>query len=138
MPALPTDARLIRGRYYDAAGTFLGTVCTVHGDYVSADRIVRSKREPTGHTRVCLACHAEASRIAVPAYRERQRRRTDAEVWADWNRLHGVEGLKACRLCSADKPMAAFPRNRSTPDGTGADCRICSAEAARTRRQRRP
>lgn len=138
MPALTTDARLIRGRYYDAAGTFLGTVCSVHGEYVSADRLVRSRREPTGHTRVCLACHAEASRVAVPAYRDRKRRRTDAQVLADWNRLHGLDGPKACRLCGVHKLMAAFPRNRSTPDGTGADCRSCSAEAARARRHQRP
>jgi hypothetical protein len=134
----PIDARIIRSRYYDADGTFLGTICTVHGGYTPADRLVRSKREPTGYTRVCLACHAEASRIAVPAYRDRQRRRTDAQVLADWDRLHGVEGLKACRLCGVEKPMAGFPRNRATPDGTGADCRSCSAEAARARRHQRP
>lgn len=134
----PTDAKLIRNRYYSADGTFIGTVCVVHGGYTPADHLTRSRRESSGYTRTCRPCQAAASRATLPDRRQRLRERTDAEVVADWDRLRGPGGLKRCRLCRVDKPMGGYPRNRTAPDGTGFDCKSCLAAEARRRRSSRP
>jgi len=132
---LPANSTTIRNRVYDAHGAFLGAICSTHGEYVPADDLVRSKREPTGFLRICKPCRAAASRDNLPALRARLRERTDAEVLADWDRLRGPGGPKRCRLCGREKPMQSFAAHRAMPDGRAAECRTCFGDYQKARRK---
>lgn len=37
-----------------------------------------------------------------------------------------LTGLKRCRRCAKEKPLVAFPRDRSRPDGRWHTCRACN------------
>lgn len=131
----PDDAAISRGRAYAPDGTFLGAVCRVCGTETAADDLVRSRREPTGHTRTCLSCHRATNAAAVPLARAAYRERSAQQIDADYDRLRAATGgLKRCTQCHTYKPQTGYVRNRSTPDGRSSECRTCVAAGQAARR----
>jgi hypothetical protein len=41
-----------------------------------------------------------------------------------------VDGVKTCKQCGGEKPLAAFPQNNQTVDGRGMTCRACKGGEA--------
>lgn len=131
----PDNAQFNRGRAYGPDGTFLGALCRVCGEETPADDLVASRREPTGRTRTCRACHRQANAAAVPAARAAWSARSPQEIDADWDRLRAATGgRKRCTRCKELKPKTGYVRNRAMPDGRSSECRVCVSATQAARR----
>lgn len=131
----PDDATLAAGRAYAPDGMFLGAICRICGTETAEDNLVRSRREPTGRTRTCRACHSAANAVKRGAILTAYKERTAQQIEADYDRLRAATGgLKRCTTCRTYKPKGGFVRNRSTPDGRCSECRTCVAAKQAARR----
>jgi 5-methylcytosine-specific restriction endonuclease McrA len=148
-------------RHWSDDGELLAGTCRECGALTAVAELSSSRAHPGGRHLLCRPCNAarlaiyddahpeakrarsRASRLARTAAgltvadnrstRDRRRRRAPAQLALDLTRLR-PDGLKRCRLCREQLPIAAYGPDAAGPDGLRTECRPCDAAAKARRR----
>jgi 5-methylcytosine-specific restriction endonuclease McrA len=82
------------------------------------DNFPRNRSRPDGFGQYCKSCFAER-------YRRHRVRKATAEGRTIQHRRQLPDDMKWCAACQTAKPVADFPRNRSSRDGLATYCKPC-------------